>query len=371
MINRERYPSLNVISLEEFIGQTTDEDMDYEVEGWQFGVEFSKEDWTLATFMERPSVFRFDDPAQRSAEAWTLRKKSEGIASILMNIELGPVKAQRKSISKKRIRNVIDGGNRLNMLKDFVKNLWATGDETYIFGYKDDEKLLIDISACYFKDLPKVFRNTIMSYPFQVHVYEMDDEMKNEMSYRWNNYEPHTNAELMKSQMSTVMQVTVNKMLSMEFAKVGYHEKTANRAKHMEPLLQGFALIETGNDTKLKANVIKEMLERNRFSAETVYVVDQVADYLEEVFHHFEDPKLIKQIFNRKHQATLMYVGANAISLKHDPSHFANWAKKFFVENIELNGYLDHSGDANAQKVQSRNEIALSDFQSTHSLVNN
>lgn len=361
MINRERYPELRVLTLQEIIEITEKDDFDPDTSGWLFGIDFSKEDWTLSKFLERPSIFKFDDPVQRGTEAWSDRKRSEGIASILMNIELGPIKAQKKSINKVLYRNVIDGGNRLTSQREFIKNLWALSPDTFIFGQLEEERILIDISGAYFKDLPKMFQNRINGYAFQVHLYDMDDEMKNEMFYRWNNYEAHTSSELKRSLMSAIMQKTVNDALKMKFMQAGFKDADLKRSLHMEPLLQGFALIETNNQTRLKEDTINEMLQKNMFSPETVLLVSKIANLLEEVYLAFEDTKLSKKIFHKKHKATLLYVASHAID-KQTADSFALWASQFFIKDIEQSGYKEFGGDANQTKVQNRNEIAMNHY---------
>lgn len=361
MINREKYPELRVMTLQEIVEMTEKDDFDPDTQGFLFGIDFAKEDWTLSKFLERPSIFKFDDPVQRGTEAWSDRKRSEGIASILMNIELGPIKAQRKSINKVLYRNVIDGGNRLTSQRDYIKNLWALSPETFIFGQLEGEKILIDISGAYFKDLPKMFQNRINGYAFQVHLYDMDDEMKNEMFYRWNNYEAHTSSELKRSHMSAIMQKTVNDALKMNFTKIGFKDWQVKRSMHMEPLLQGFALIETNNKTSLKEDIITEMLHKNKFSPETVLLVSKITPFLEEVYATFEGTKLAKKIFHKKHKPTLLYVASHALE-EQSVESFAAWANKFFIEDIESSGYTDFGGDTRESNVQKRNEIALNHY---------
>ncbi|MGV2887507.1 hypothetical protein [Paenibacillus taichungensis] len=361
MINREKYPELRIYSLQEIITITESDDFDPDSTGWLFGIDFAKEDWTLSKFLERPSIFKFDDPVQRGTEAWSDRKRSEGIASILMNIELGPIKAQRKSINKVLYRNVIDGGNRLTSQRDFIKNVWTLGPDTFIFGQLNEEKILIDISGAYFKDLPRMFQNRINGYAFQVHLYDMDDEMKNEMFYRWNNYEAHTSSELKRSHMSAIMQKTVNDALKMNFTKIGFKDAQVNRSLHMEPLLQGFALIETSNQTSLKEDIITEMLHKNKFSPETVLLVSKITPFLEEVYSTFEGTKLAKKIFHKKHKATLLYVASNAPE-DMPVEIFAAWANKFFIEDITESGFSGFGGDTRESNIQKRNEIALNHF---------
>ncbi|MEF3304206.1 hypothetical protein [Paenibacillus sp. GYB003] len=362
MINLEKYPNLRVYKLQDIVEMTEKDGFDPDAEGFLFGVEFSYEEWTLSKFLERPSVFKFDDPVQRNTDAWSERKRSEGIASILMNIELGPIKAQRKSINKVLYRNVIDGGNRLTSQRDYVKNLWALNPETYIFGHLEGERILIDISGAYFKDLPKMFQNRITGYSFQVHLYDMDDEMKNEMYYRWNNYEAHTKSELKRSHMSAVMQKTVNDIMKMNFLKIGFKDWQINRSLHMEPLLQGFALIETNNQTSLKEDVITEMLEKNRISPETVLLISNIAPFLEKVYSTFEgQTRIAKKIFHKKHKATLLYVASKAPN-DLPVETFAEWANKFFCDDLENSGYYEFGGDIREINVRERNRIALEHF---------
>lgn len=361
MINLEKYPELRVMSLQEVIEMTESEDFDPDEQGFMFGVEFQKEDWTLDQYLDRLSLFKFDDLVQRGKDVWSHRKRSEGIASILMKIELGPIKAQKLSINKKLYRNVLDGGNRLTSQREYIRNEWALCDDTYIFGEIGDEKILIDISGAYFKDLPRMFQNRIKGYAFQVHLYKLDDEMKNEMYYRWNNYEAHTSSELKRAHMPAIMQKTVNDALKMNFTKVGFKDFAVSRSQHMEPLLQGFALIETDNKTNLKEDTVTEMLHKNKFSPETVLKVSRIATFLEEVFMSIEEQKLAKKIFQKKHKATLLYVASHAPE-DMPVDAFAAWAVKFFIEEIAETGFVDFRGDARESNVQKRNEIALNHF---------
>ncbi|RRJ54971.1 hypothetical protein EHV15_35980 [Paenibacillus oralis] len=361
MINLEKYPELTVLSLQEVVEMTQSEDFDPDEQGFMFGIKFQSEDWTLDEFLERQNLFKFDDPVQRGTDAWSSRKRSEGIASILMRIELGPIKVQKISHNKKLYRNVIDGGNRLASQRAYIKNEWALDPETYIFGELNGEKILIDVSGAYFNDLPKMFQRRITGYSFQVHLYSMDDEMKNEMFYRWNNYEPHTSSELKRAHMSAIMQETVNNALKMNFTKIGFKDWRVNRSQHMEPLLQGFALIETNNQTSLKEDVINDMLIKNKFSPKTLLLVSKITPFLEEVCLTFEETKLAKKIFHKKHKPTLLYVASQAP--KDLPVEvFAAWANKFFIEDIAESGYNNFGGDTRESNVQKRNEIALNHF---------
>ncbi|MGU3473181.1 hypothetical protein ACLBWT_18790 [Paenibacillus sp. D51F] len=365
MITREKY-QLRVMTCQELVLETEKENFDLDEAGWLFGIDFSREDWTLAKFVERPSIFKFDDPVQRGTDAWDDRKRSEGIASILMNIELGPIKAQKKNLNKTLYRNVIDGGNRLNSQRDFIKNMYALKEGTYIFGQQQDERILIDLSDCYFKDLPKIFQNRILGYAFQVHLYDMDDELKNEMFYRWNNYEAHTTSELKRPHMSAILQSSINNMLKMDFAKIGFKEEHIKRSLHMEPLLGALALMETGNKTNLKEETINELLYQNKFSPETIARANDAAAFLEEVFRHMEmDHKLRKKVFHKKNKATLVYVASLAIPFQPDPESFAKWAKQFFIEDADHTGYKQSGGDTREGNVQRRNEIAWEHYQQT------
>lgn len=372
MINREKYKDLRVVHYSEIKEITDKEEFDPDTSGWFFGVEFSRESWTLEKVLERPTIFKFDDPVQRGTDAWSPRKCSEGIASILMNIELGPVKAQKKVHNKKLYRNVIDGGNRLTSQRTFIKNEWALEPDTYIFGEVNEERILIELSDAYFKDLPLIFQRRINGYMFEVHLYDMDDELKNEMYARWNNYEAHSASELLRGHMSAILQVAVNEILQMEFSKVGIGPAKIKKSEHMESILQGFALVETNNQTKLARETIYEMVYSNKLSPETILRVSKTAALLERVFEQIEDKKSAKQIFNKKHKATLIYVASLAFEENASEAHdvndqfvqaFAAWAGKFFIEDKEISGYYDFGGDGRESNVIKRNEIAVKHYQ--------
>ncbi|KQN96947.1 hypothetical protein [Paenibacillus sp. Leaf72] len=362
MINQEKYKHLKVISYLDVKKETETETFDYDESGWLFGIEFTKEDYTLAKYLERRSVFRFDDPVQRGTEAWSARKMSEGVASILMQMELGPIKAQKKVFNKKLIRNVVDGGNRLISQRDYIKNVYPLEPETYIFGFLNDEKILIDLSGAYFNDLPTIFQNRIHGYPFEVHIYDMDDELKNEMFYRWNNYEPHSSSELKRSHMSTIMQITINKLLSMSFSQIGFKPDPIKKSLHMEPILQGLALINTKNEINLKEDTINNMLLKNEFSGESILLLDKIGAYLEEVVLTYNNVKIEKAIFHKKHKATLIYVAAQAIANDMPVEQFAQWAKDFFIDKANETEYRNFGGDTRLANVQMRNKIALTNL---------
>lgn len=86
-----------------------------------FGVDAVREDMSVSTFMDRQRDFKFNDPIQRNADAWSIQKKSMLIVSAIERVHIGEIKAQVIRENKKKIRNVIDGKQRCTTLRDYKK----------------------------------------------------------------------------------------------------------------------------------------------------------------------------------------------------------------------------------------------------------
>lgn len=361
MIIPEKYPDRLIVDAsvimadEERVISGEKEDID-----WLFGVDFSTESYTLEKYMERPSKFKHDDPSQRGEKAWSLRKKSEAISSICMSIDLGPIKAQKKSINKVLYRNVIEGNQRITSNRDYIKNLWALEDETYIFGEHEGERVLIDISGLYFKDLPKMLQRRILGYQFNVYLYDIDDNLKDELYYRWNNYEAHNQSEMKKPHMTKQIQLTVNNYMKLNFSKVGFKEGKSDRSEHMEPILAVMALVQTNNNSKLNQATINEMLIRNKISDETSLIVEGAAEFLEQVYEEAlnqYEPKIVKNLFSKKLKVSLVYSAVLAVADGITVDKFLEWAANWFIVGISETEYFSSGGDANLNKVSNRISI--------------
>ncbi|MFX3643455.1 MAG: hypothetical protein ACE3L7_33190 [Candidatus Pristimantibacillus sp.] len=361
MITPEKYPDRMIVDAsvimadEEKVVSGEIEDID-----WLFGVDFSSESYTLEKYMERPSKFKHDDPSQRGEKAWSLRKKSEAISSICMSIDLGPIKAQKKSINKVLYRNVIEGNQRITSNRDYIKNLWSLEEETYIFGEHEGERVLIDISGLYFKDLPKMLQRRILGYQFDVYLYDIDDNLKDELYYRWNNYEAHNKSELKKPHMTKQIQLTVNKYLKMNFSKVGFKVSKTDRSEHMEPVLAVMALVQTNNNTKLNQDTIEEMLYKNKISDDTSLLVEGASDFLEQVYEAAQtqyQPKIVKKLFSIKLKVSLLYSAVFAVADGVSVDDFLQWAADWFIVGISETEYFTSGGDANLNKVITRINI--------------
>lgn len=361
MITPEKYPDRNIIDVsvimadEEKVVSGEKEEID-----WLFGVDFSTESYTLEKYMERPTKFKHDDPTQRGEKAWSNRKKSEAIASICMSIDLGPIKAQKITLNKVLYRNVIEGNQRITSNRDYIRNLWALEDETYIFGEHEGEGVLIDLSGLYFKELPKMLQRRILGYQFDVYLYDIDDDLKDELYYRWNNYEAHNKSELKKAHMTKQIQLSVNKYLKMNFSKVGFHVSKTERSEHMEPILAVMAIVQTNNNTKLNQPTITEMLYRNKITDDTALLVDEATDFLEQVYDAAQsqyDTKIVKKLFSTKLKVSLIYSAVLAVADGTSVDDFLQWAADWFIVRISETEYFKSGGDANLNKVITRVNI--------------
>lgn len=366
MITPEKYPDLQIIDSDVILADEMEvlngekEDID-----WLFGVDFQRESYTLEKYMERPSKFKHDDPSQRGEKAWSLRKKSEAISSICMSIDLGPIKAQKVTLNKVLYRNVIEGNQRITSNRDYIRNLWKLEEETYIFGENEGEKVLIDISGLYFKDLPKMLQRRILGYQFDVYLYDIDDYLKDELYYRWNNYEAHNKSELKKPHMTKQIQFTVNKYMKMNFSKIGFKENKTDRSEHMEPILAVMALVQTNNNTKLNQVAINEMVLKNRISDETAILVENASDYLEQVYDEAlsqYDQRIVKKLFSIKLKVSLLYAAVHAVEDEVSVDDFLQWAADWFVVGISDTEYFQSGGDSNLKKVMNRTNIVIEAF---------
>lgn len=353
MINQEKYPELTVIPASQLTGNA------------EFALDFSTESWSVFQFLERPAIFLFNDPLQREEEAWTMEKASEAIVSILMQISLGPIKAEVVRRSQKRYRNVLDGVQRMTRVRDYVKNKWALTEECFMLGQNDHgELILIDLSNLFFKDLPEVLQKRILTYNFTVECYELngDEKLKKELFYRWNNGEPLTHAEKKKAFMNDELLVNVAQLMNSEIFRTGFSPLHVKRSLHLESILQVIAVLQTDNNTAISEWKTNEMLKKEKFSSEAITLTKEVTNFLQQVFD-LTDEKNRKKVFHKTKRVSLYYVASKARLLQESPAIFLEWAQKFYLEDIKESGFFNHSGTVNLDKVKARNDIPLNHYQ--------
>ncbi|RXZ78119.1 DUF262 domain-containing protein [Paenibacillaceae bacterium] len=326
-----------------------------------FGVEATNVSISVTEFMEKLSVFRFNDPIQRNS-VWKLEKKSLAIISIIEKVYIGEISVQILRENKKKIRNVIDGKQRLTTARDYVKNKFPLTNVPYIEGVDENgETVFIDVNGYYFKDLPCAFQNRIMSHMIHIREYEIDEEQKQEFFYRWNNGESLKPSERRKSRMAAPLRSALAEMKASPVIQAGLNENDLNRDANGDLVQQAMALIITNNDTGLGSGVIDKMVKENMFSDEVIENVKGKILFLNNIYESLE-VEARASIFQKTKTKTpsILYVlhkFADVESVK-----FTDFLKNFFVDTYSSTGYASYSNSSTTKKsfVQKRTDILLS-----------
>jgi len=324
-------------------------------------IEATRDEMSVAQFMERQRVFKFNDPIQRNS-VWSLEKKSLLIVSILEEVSIGEIKTQIIRHNKKKIRNVLDGKQRLTTIRDFVRNRFALKNALVLSFDEDGEQVYVDVSDMYFDDLPKQYQDRINALIIDIKSYdELDDAMKAELFQRWNNGEALKPSQLRKSKMSYDLLFAIAEMKELEVFMAGFSESAINNDTHSDMLLKGLAVLKTDNNTGLDNKAINKFLDEDAFTAEDISELKKLGQYLNETFKLL-DEKSAKKSFGSSKSVTLLYVARKAISENRTHEEFAFWIEKFFVKDYRKTGYAVTSGTAKLESVKRKNNIAVKHY---------
>lgn len=324
-------------------------------------IDASRDEMSVAQFMDRLHVFKFNDPIQRNA-VWSIEKKSLLIVSVLEEVSIGEIKTQVIRHNKKKFRNVLDGKQRLTTIRDYVRNRYALKEALVRAFDEDGEQVFVDISDMYFDDLPKEYQSRILALMLDIKSYEdLDDEMKAELFQRWNNGEALRPSQLRKSKMSYELLFAIAELKELEVLNAGFSKTALNNDTHSDMLLKSLAVLQTNNDTALDSKTINRFLEDNMFNAEEIEELKVLAGYLDKTYQLL-DEKSAKKSFGASKTVTLFYVSKIANKQGRSHEEFASWVEKFFVKDYAKSGYATTSGTAKLESVKKRNQIALEHF---------
>jgi hypothetical protein len=330
----------------------------------EFGVDAAKEDFSVAQFMEKQKVFKFNDPIQRNADAWSIQKKSMLIVSILEGVHIGEIKAQVIRDNKSKIRNVIDGKQRMTSVRDFRKGKFSLKDAQLIKGEDENgEPILIDVNGLHFDELPDTFRNRIDAYVFEIKLYEINEETKKDLFFRWNNGESLKPAEKRKAKMSFELLQAQYEIKNLPVFQTGISEKQINSNKNGDALLQAMAIIHSENDTGIDSTSINELLDKDAFNDEFIEKTKQVAEYLNNV-HDIIEEDYRKESFSIIKTVSLMYAASKAIESGVGAEDFSKRVVEFFNKRYQSSGFASYafSGTAKKANVVNRTRILVDDI---------
>jgi hypothetical protein len=336
----------------------------------EFGYDVSKEELTVDRFMDRLKVFKFNDPLQRNV-VWNLKKKSLLILSILQGIDIGEFKVQIIRRSEMRIRNVLDGKQRLTTIRDYIKGKFRLEPVGYVLGYDEYGNMVnIDVSGLLFEELPPTFQSRIKGLLLIIHAYEVGDSIKAELFYRWNNGEALTPAEKRIALMDPKLRETIALLKELEIFNFGFPKQSLNRGANSDAIQQGMILLQSDGKAAIGSKAIDDVIADGGFDQAIQEQMISVSQFLNEAFRLVPESEQ-KQAFNKTKTVSLIYAASKAIEANITVDAFAEWIVKFFVDDYAASGFSEYasSGTASADSVKRRISILMSHFTSHFGLT--
>jgi hypothetical protein len=325
-----------------------------------FGVEASNETMSVSEFIDKQKVFRFNDPIQRNS-IWNIQKKSLLIVSVIEKVYIGEISVQIIRENKQKFRNVIDGKQRGTTLRDFVKNKFAITAAPYINGLDEEGKeILIDINGLTFDQLPKAFQDRIKAYVFDIKAYEINDNQKQELFYRWNNGEALKPAEKRKARMDLTLLNVIAELRNLPVLQAGLNENDIKRDFNGDSVQQAMAIIATDNDTDLKGSTLDRMVVEGVFTSEIMEATKRAAERLNEAFEMLDVDSRNEAFTRAKTKTTsLLYVVSKLKDA--DAESLSRFVYDFFTERYVESGFGTYASAGTTKKasVQKRTEILL------------
>jgi hypothetical protein len=365
---------------------------------YDYGIEFTTKEVSIAQYMERPTVYITNDPIQRNTDRWSDEKASELVLSIIERVKMGPIRVQKvtNTIQKRANFIVIDGAQRLTNIRRFRRNELKLSKLKYLVRDGEDKikfddngkpviveglfvssfdeegnQTYVDISGLTFKDLPPTFQKRFDAEMLNIELYEFDsEEIKKILFTRWNNGEALTRAEKRKSKMSDHLLVGQAELKQMNIFKIGLSALKLSADEQSHSVLQVMAVIHTDNKTGLGHDDIDAIMDQ--FSPELIEQTKAAGDYLGQVYDVIQKKNLKKSIFNKIFNKTkmisMMYVIAKEFERLPTPEEFANWAEEFYGSDIEQTNFDSSSSTSRSDKVRVRNAIPYGHFKKRFSL---
>ncbi|MFJ8528425.1 DUF262 domain-containing protein [Bacillus sp. NPDC094106] len=321
----------------------------------------TKDEMSVSQFMERQTIFLFNDPIQRNA-VWSIEKKSLLIVSILEEVSIGEIKTQAIRKHRKKYRNVLDGKQRLTTIRDYVRNRFALKDSLVQSFDEVGEEVRIDVSGMYFKNLPKQYQNRILALILDIKSYEdLDDSKKADLFKRWNNGQALKPSQIRKAMMSYELLHAIAEMKGLEAIQAGFSPNGLKNENHSDMLLKALCVLKTQNNTALDSKTIDGFLNQDAFTTEDIEELKELATYLNESFK-FADEKSVKKSFGASKSVTLIYVAKQAMKDNRSHEDFASWIHQLFVKDYNHTGYATTSGTTKLESVKRKNSIGLEHY---------
>ena len=220
--------------------------------------------------------FDWDVVIQRN-QVWNNKKQSKLIHSVLYGFPIPPIFVQQK---EKFI--VLDGKQRLTTIYDFFNNkLKLTKDIKAINGE--------EIKGKTFAELPKKLQNAFLDYTIDLYlINKITDEQRDEIFRRFNNGEPLTKYEILRSEFYGLLLDQVEDICNKTFFAnlVNLPLNSRKRMADQQLVIQTVSLLEgrnTGFSSKEVEDYIKELKDKN-IPEEILKTIGKTERYLTNVF---------------------------------------------------------------------------------------
>lgn len=220
--------------------------------------------------------FDWDVVIQRN-QVWNNKKQSKLIHSVLYGFPIPPIFVQQK---EKFI--VLDGKQRLTTIYDFFNNkLKLTKDIKAINGE--------EIKGKTFAELPKKLQNAFLDYTIDLYlINKITDEQRDEIFRRFNNGEPLTKYEILRSEFYGLLLDQVEDICNKTFFAnlVNLPLNSRKRMADQQLVIQTVSLLEgrnTGFSSKEVEDYIKELKDKN-IPEEILKTIYGTEEYLTKVF---------------------------------------------------------------------------------------
>lgn len=193
-----------------------------------------------------------DHPIQRKSGQFTPAQKSLLIDSLLREYIIPPIYIYKEDGKE----YVIDGLQRLSIIKSFVDNEFALTSNLKPITYTEGDKTIeLNLSKLKFKKLPEELQDTILGATLVYYKIEDCKEGEiNEVFLRLNNGVPLNKPQKLHAALSTQMQAAIKELIELDFftKTVGLTKATRIKSHDESMILQTLMLLNDNMDFSKK-----------------------------------------------------------------------------------------------------------------------
>jgi hypothetical protein len=336
-------------------------------------------------------LVRFDYPIQRSGGQWKELQKSYLIHSLAQNFPIPPVyflgdkqdvPVVKKDVvvyENKTVRWVLDGKQRLTVIKDFSEGKFSLHEDTPVVIIEGDE---YQIAGKYFNELDEEVVDMILSRTILTYTVDRDmitDDEIEDLFYRMNNGVTLTVQQKSKALMGVTWSTKLNELGNSEFflEKAAFSKEQLRSEGHHTAILQAMMMLDNGfKFANASQKVISEYattFKTDNYNKNELFdKITEAVEYLDKSFDKKENLLLKKVNFP---MTVLVALKAKESGLSHDK--FLEWSldfKKAYKnsENAVIKtNYNDYTGTGSVSlvKVNGRYNEMLNHFSKYFELV--